>query len=99
MEVGEQGVVEGRLRVVTQRMANVAQDPLAGRPRAVRAVRRVMGRLHGLFASVDQHGGAVGKNVQGSVAAAGADLVNIERPWLPGCDLTANDILRAHRQC
>ena len=57
-----------------------------------------MGFLPGVFAHVDQQRGAVGKDVQARIAAAGADLVDVEHPRLPRRDWLPDDILgtRSH---
>ena len=41
-------------------------------------------RLGGQLAGVDQHGGAVGEDVEPGIAAPGADLVDVESSRLPG---------------
>ena len=65
--------------------ANVAGDPLSRRTRAAgmcRGERAGRGIRHG--ARVNQHRGAVRKDQQRGVAAAGIDVVNVELALAPG---------------
>ena len=93
VKMGQQHVVQRRLRVVTQRVTNVADDPFAGPPRVVGPSGRVLGTRARQFARIDQQGGAIGKDVQARIAAPGADLVDVEHSRLPRRDGAADDIL------
>ena len=83
VEVSQVAVVERRSRIVREHVANVARDPLAGSARSIR-LRRYAARRNGpAVPGIQQHGGAVGKNEQGGVAASGVDLMDVERAGRP----------------
>jgi hypothetical protein len=63
-------------------MTDGAHDPLAGWECAVRTVGRVLGRLAGQFAGIDQERGAVRQDAEPSIAAAGAGVVDVRHPRL-----------------
>jgi hypothetical protein len=93
VEVREIAVVDGG----DTHGAHVARDPLRGRARAVGPWRGAARRRIAAVAGVEKEGRPVRQDEQGGVAAAGVDLVDVERAWRPSGQRLA-DGLRGERR-
>src|SRR5579863_4570972 len=95
----EQEGVNGCKSIGVEPPLCIAADPLAGTmlSRRKRIAEIWCGAIDGT--GIDHHGGAVGQDQQGTVAAIGGDLVDFKNAWLPCGEGFENGCRCAEKLC